>query len=124
MRLFSLYSTLVRPILEVNAVIFHSMLTMVQSDALERLQKQVVGLCFGFDISYRRALEENMIDTLKDRRTKAMRRFTAKAMTNLMFANRWFVHRQDNNTEPVCGEESQARALQAKPATNDAKDCQ
>ena len=99
MRLFSLYSTLVRPILEVNAVIFHPMLTVAQSDSLERLQKQVVGLCFGFNVSYNRALEDNAVDTLKERRTKALRRFTAKAMSNTRFKYRWFVHRQESNTE-------------------------
>ena len=99
MRLFSLYSTLVRPILEVNAVIFHPMLTMAQSDVIERLQKQVVGLCFGFNVGYNQALEVNRIETLKERRTNALRKFTAKAMSNARFSSRWLLHRPESSTE-------------------------
>ena len=46
-KLFRIYTICVRPVLEVNTVVFHPQLTREQSRALERLQNQVVRLCFG-----------------------------------------------------------------------------
>ena len=98
-QLFRLYVALLRPVLEVNAVIFHPMLTIAQSEAIERLQKLVVRLCFGPYTSYSAAINNRGITSLKDRRQAAIVRFTAKAMSNPKFADRWFNRREDVETD-------------------------
>ena len=94
-RLYRLYCSLIRPVLEVNCVIFHSMLTTGQTELLERMQKQVIRLCFGHFDSYEEVRELHSLESLRERRVKAVRRFVAKAMNNPRFAERWFVRRQD-----------------------------
>ena len=99
MQLYRLYAALVRPVLEANAVVYHPMLSVTQTEALERMQKQVFRLCFGIEASYARLLEGYQLETLAARRTKAVKRFVAKAMTNDRFAGRWFIRRPGVDTE-------------------------
>ena len=77
-RLFRLYAALVRPVLEVNSVVFHSMITKTQAEAIERLQKQVCRLCYGWEYSYRRVLQAHNLHTLAERREKAIRRLVRR----------------------------------------------
>ena len=93
--LFRLYSALVRPVLEANSVVFHSMLTKQQSGELERLQKHALKLCFGFDKHYQQILEQHNLTTLEQRRVKAICKFTAAAMKNPRYANKWFKRRNE-----------------------------
>ena len=93
--LYRLYTVFVRPILESNAVVLHSQLTRTQCQQIERLQGQVLRLCFGGWISYARAREEFQIDTLEDRREKAVEKFVRKNINNPRFGPRWFPRRGD-----------------------------
>ena len=98
-RLFRLYAALIRPVLEVNSVVFHSMLTKTQAEAIERLQKQVCRLCYGWAQSYRTILQANNLQTLAERREKAIRRFVSKTLhANPRFSNRWFTRRPEVET--------------------------
>ena len=99
LRLHKLHATLIRPVLEANAVVFHPMLTRTQSDALERLQKQVFRLCFGMDSSYGTLLGAHNLKTLHQRREEAIVRFVSKAMANRRFSEKWFLRRPDVGTE-------------------------
>ena len=96
LQLFRLCTSLIRPILETNSVVWHSMLTKTQTVDIERLQKQAVKLCFGFEASYSRILDNWDIETLEDRRLKAVKRFVSKAIRNPRFAPRWFKRRQED----------------------------
>ena len=98
-KLFKLYAALVRPVLEVNAVVYHPMLTSMQSSAIERMQKQVVRLCFGHDVPYAAALENMQLETLKERRIKATRKFVGKALVNARYSGRWFQARPEVETD-------------------------
>ena len=99
-RLFRLYAALVRPVLEVNSVVFHSMMTKTQAEALERLQKQVCRLCYGWEHSYRRTLQAHNLQTLAERREKAIRRFVSKTIHgNPRFADKWFIRRPVVDTD-------------------------
>ena len=91
--LFSLYKTFVRPIIETNSVIYHSMLTINQRDCIERLQKVVTKLCFGYDDSYAKILTDHGIETLEERRIGAVKKFVAKALANDRFRTKWFIPR-------------------------------
>ena len=92
-KLFKLYASLIRPTLETNCIIFHPMLTKSQEGELERLQKQAVRLCYGYDRPYAETCREKGTDPLRTRREKRIRRFTSKAMKNPKFRDRWFVLR-------------------------------
>ena len=94
MRLFKLYASLIRPVLETNSVVFHPMLTKTQSEAVERFQKQVLRLYFGVDSSYARLLEQHRLSTLKERRERAVKKFVSEAMRNDRFS-RWLIRRQE-----------------------------
>ena len=92
-RLFKLYAAIIRPVLETNCVVFHPMLTVTQSNELERLQKQVVRLCFGHNRPYDDICLIHNIKTLRERREERIRKFTAKAMANERWASKWFKNR-------------------------------
>ena len=61
--LFCLYCIYVRPVLEANSVVFHSMLTQSLAADLEHLQKMVVRLCFGAYQSCPAMREQHNIST-------------------------------------------------------------
>ena len=94
-KLFKLYAAMIRPTLETNCVIFHPMLNKGQAAELERLQKQAVKLCFGWNSPYEEICVMNNIDSLAQRRERRIRRFVSKAMMNRKFASRWFVRRPE-----------------------------
>lgn len=98
-RLFKLYCTMIRPVLETNCVVFGPMLTRGQASDLERLQKLAIRLCFGFDKSYEVILEENRIESLEERRKKAVRKFAAKTIeADGRFARKWLIPRDNVET--------------------------
>ena len=97
-RLFKLYAALVRPVLEANSVVFHSMLTGTQAADPERMQRRVIRLCYGF-ATHPDTIAMNLgIETLEKRRDKAVHKFTVKAMKDDRFARKWFVERNDVET--------------------------
>lgn len=70
------------------------MLTKTQADAIERLQNQICRLCYGWTRSYRTILQAHNLQTLAERREKAIRRFVSKTLNNNpRFSDRWFFRR-------------------------------
>ena len=98
-KLFRIYAAMVRPVLETNCVVYHSMINRGQALDLERMQKSVARLCFGFHISYDQARTDHGFETLEERRSKAARRFTAKALSNPRFGPKWFKRRPEVETD-------------------------
>ena len=88
--LFGLYAIFVRPVIEYCSSVYHSMLTVSQEETLERMQKQVIKLAFGWTDSYVNICNNNGIDTLKNRRLAALDRFVAKTADSDRFADAWF----------------------------------
>ena len=93
--LFQLYTVFVRSVIETNSVVYHPMLTKIQSEQIERLQKLVTRLCFGFHKSYTTVCQEQGVETLKTRRKNAVQKFAMKSLKNPRFGPRWFVPRPD-----------------------------
>ena len=81
-RLFKIYCSLVRPVIETNSVIYHAMLTRTQAAELERMQKKILRLCFGRLTCYADKLRELGLESLETRRTKAARKFAIKTYRN------------------------------------------
>ena len=98
--LFRLFATLVRPILEANAVVYHPMCTKAQNEELERLQKRVLRLCYGTDINYGATLASKNIATLEQRRADAVKKFVGKILAaETPFKDKWFKRRQTVETQ-------------------------
>ena len=103
--LFQLYTIFIRPVIETNSIVYHPMLSKYQAQQIERMQKLVTRLCFGFDKPYEQACREQDLLTLATRRKNAIKKFTARALKNDKFAPKWFVPRQETghnlrNPEP------------------------
>lgn len=71
-RLYKLYCVLLRPIIEINAVVYHPMLMAGHSREFERLQGLVQKLCFGGSLRGLMSLEA--------RRNEATWKLTTKLM--------------------------------------------
>ena len=88
--LMSLFNIFVRPVIEYCSLIYHPLLTLAQSETLERMQKQAVKLAYGWDQSYETICDNKGIETLKKRREKYIDRFVSKTLLNSRFSNTWF----------------------------------
>ena len=87
--LINVYVSLVRPCFDYACVVYHPMLTKTQSNQLERMQRKVMKIIFGFDTSYERCLSRAGIDSLSYRRQQLCERFALKTARNPAFAH-WF----------------------------------
>ena len=119
-QLFRLYTVLVRPVIETNAVVYHSMLTTSQASELEKLQKKVLRLCYGNFTSYATILEEKSVDKLETRRVKAIEKFARKVMKNKRFADKWLIPREDvqinlRNRRPYIENHARTSRYQSSP---------
>ena len=95
LELFRMYSVFVRPLIEYNSVVYHPMLTRQQANQLEKMQRKVIRLCFGFELPPSHYARLHSLSSLEERREEAARKFTAKALRNPRFAPKWFVPRQE-----------------------------
>ena len=96
MKLYKLYCTYVRPVIEVNCVVYHSMLSKTQVKDLEKLQKKAIRISFGKFTCYKDAMKRWGLESLEERRVRAVRRFTAKTLANNpRFADKWFSRREE-----------------------------
>ena len=92
--LVTIYSTVIRSAIEYAVPVYHHLLTAEQSERIERLQKKVLRVIFGNDISYASALERARISSLYDRRLEIVKKFTLKTSNNPRFS-RWFPLKPD-----------------------------
>ena len=90
-----LYQVFIRPVIEFCGIVYHAMLTVTQSNAIERMQKQVFKLAFGKEKSYATICAENNYVTLEERRTVYMDKFIVKSLNNERFSNVWFPKREE-----------------------------
>ena len=84
-----MYVALVRPCFDFACVVYHSMLSGTQSDALERMQRKILKIIYGYDESYSRCLSRAGIDYLSVRRSNLSERFALKTARNPNFSH-WF----------------------------------
>ena len=67
------------------------MLTSCQSDDIERMQRQIVKLCFGWRKSYGTICTEQDIKTLKERRIDyTIDNFIKKTVNNPRYKDSWY----------------------------------
>ena len=87
--LVQVYTTVVRPVLDYCAVVYHPMMTDEQDQAVERLQAQALKCIYGYEDSYAVMRERAGITTHRARRIELCDKFARKAMANPRFED-WF----------------------------------
>ena len=92
------YTTVIRPILDYCAVVYHPMLTDEQDQQVERLQAQALKNIYGYRVSYAKMRRKAGIKTHRERRIALCDKFAEKARTNPMF-ERWFPLRSGRHAE-------------------------
>ena len=93
-RLYKLYTIMIRPVIEANAIVYHSMLT--RAHELEKLQKRAIRVCYGNFSSYIDILQARGLESLESRRLAAIQRFVGKTLdNNPRFRDKWFRRRQE-----------------------------
>lgn len=61
--LYRLYCCYIRSVLEYCSPVYHSMLNLGQAEALERLHRQAIRVCFGFDTRIESIIETEEIES-------------------------------------------------------------
>ena len=80
------YKSLVRPCFDYSCVVYHSLLTKTLSEKLEKQQRRVLKIIYGFDVSYNTALTRSGLDRLDVRRSTLREKFILKLAENDRFA--------------------------------------
>ena len=81
------YTAYLRPVLEYGNVSIHSMLTVDQSETIEKQQIRALKLIYGFDKSTDQVLELSGLDRLALRRGKAVDRFALRIVDSDRFGH-------------------------------------
>ena len=87
--IIKVYAATVRSSIEYASVVYHTMLTTSQSEEIERMQRRCLKIIYGFRVSYREALERSGIQSMKERRVQAFKKFTDKTAESGRF-DHWF----------------------------------
>ena len=85
----SVYASVIRPVIEYVTPAFASLLTKGQCYELEKMQQRVLKTIFGFQKTYREAMEIAGLVTLEDRRQETMKKFAGKTVANPSYSH-WF----------------------------------
>ena len=91
--LVRVYKTVIRPVFDYCAVIYHPMLTDDQDQMLERFQRQALKVAFGSGLTYTELRERAGIQTLRQIRIELSDKFAAKCCDSDRFRH-WFPERR------------------------------
>ena len=83
--LINVYKSLVRPCFDYASVVYHSMFSKSLSEDLEKQQRRILKIVYGFEISYRKALEKSGLERLDVRRSALREHFVIKLSRNDRF---------------------------------------
>ena len=78
--LLAVYCSILRSVLEYACVVFGPMLSQENEEDLERVQSQSLKIIYGFNKSYGQILASTGVQTLKERRDIAIRKFAVKSL--------------------------------------------
>ena len=91
--LIQAYKSTIRPSAEYASPVWHSSITINQSEYIERQQTQALKNIFGVGISARKMRDESNIERLWVRREESCKKFALKNINNIRCAG-WFEKRQ------------------------------
>ena len=92
--LIKIYIAIVRSVIEYAVPAYHSLLTSNQADELERLQRTILKIIYGWNISYTDALVKSGLSTLEERRASLMEKFARKLEANKRYED-WIPKHSD-----------------------------
>ena len=78
--LLQVYCSTIRSVIEFTSVVYGPMMTEEQNRSIEKLQSQCLKIIYGFDLSYRKILEQTGLQLLSQRRDEAIRKFANKCL--------------------------------------------
>ena len=87
------YKTIIRPVFDYCAVVYHSLLNDNQDQLLERLQRQALKVIYGVSFSYTEMRTKAGVTTLRQRRIDLCDKFAAKCLKSDRFRH-WFRENQ------------------------------
>lgn len=89
-QLFKLYCCQVRSIIEYCSAVCHSLLTKGDSEELEKLHRNAIRICYGFNPPIGQTMLTHGIESLETTRTRRCDNLIRKVATNPRFHRRWF----------------------------------
>ena len=112
------YKSLLRPIAEYCAPVFHSMINDAQDEQIEKLQSTALRYIYGFGPSYAQLREMADLPTLRQRRIELTDKFAQKCLGNDRFKE-WFpekrLRRSTRNNEKYVEEYARCERLKNSP---------
>ena len=66
------------------------MISQIQEEKIVKLKRDIFKIIYGFDRSYKDILEEECLDTLRERRQKLFDDYVLKSAKNDRYRDRWF----------------------------------
>ena len=87
--LAKVYRTCLLPVVDYCSVVYHSLLTDLQDQEIERLQAAALRCIYGYDVPYCIMRERAGVTTLRERRVNACDKFAAKCLSSRRF-QAWF----------------------------------
>ena len=88
-KLRNVYCSIARSIMEYSSVTFGPMLTKYQKNRVENIQKKCLRAIYGYGLDYNVLLQMSGLETLEERRERALLKFAQKSSTNPQFMS-WF----------------------------------
>ena len=117
-KLRNIYCSIVRSVLEYSSVTYGPMIAKYQSKKLEDMQKRCLKSIYGYNKSYEELLQEADLETLEERRSKAILKFAQKTAKNQQFYH-WFPknpnRQSDRNSKPYLEELAKSSRLYNSP---------
>ena len=108
-----------RSVLEFSSNVYHSQLNRQISNLLEKMQKRVLRLIYGYEKSYIDLLQESQLESLEQRREKNLIKFAQKTLKNPKYGPHWFPERElirrNRNTTPYLEETATGNRLYKSP---------
>ena len=99
--LVRVYKSMIRPIIEYSANVYHSMLSAEQNIMIERCQRKAMKIIYGFGRSYEDAIKEAGLETLRERRGVLFDKFCVKMSRSERFSKKWLPTREIDENERV-----------------------
>ena len=92
--LLSLYYCSVRSAVEYCSVIYHSLIPATLAKKLEAIQRQALRIIYGWEVNIEEIMEVKNIETLEERREKAVLSFALKNEHVGKYGGRWFTEEE------------------------------
>ena len=90
------YISMIRPVLEFSSNVYGPMLSVNQSEAIERCQRLVLKIVYGFDVTYAEALSKSGLKMLSQRRKEMFDSFCQKTSQSTRFSSAWLPKKEQS----------------------------